>query len=58
MKRRAPSAKKQIKSIKFCFVLSDEEKRKLSELARRNGRSMGNYLCAVIASRYAEKFGG
>ncbi len=50
-------SKKQRKTVKFCFVLNDEEKEKLKTLADQDGRSMGNYLCAMIASWHKEKLG-
>ncbi len=51
---RAPS-KKQLKTVKFCFVLNDEEKRMLQAIADDDSRSMGEMLRAIINREYKVK---
>ncbi len=41
-------AKKKRRTVKFCFVLSDEEKRRLEALAIDQGRSAAGVIRNII----------
>lgn len=44
------------KDIRFNFLMSEEEKRMLEELAKQDDRSAGSWLRAIIKTSYLEKF--